>query len=180
MRTISSGVILLTVCLLSIPKAQGGDPSKRPPFLLSIAMPKHHNQRRISNQQEIPIVLVNISKEKQRFWQRWCSWGWGNLSLEFEIGDKSIPIHRRPGVWSKNYPDHGELDPTESMIFPIKLGNGTWELKPLLPHVPKNGKPLKVRMRAHYQVSRDGDSRRLKVWDGKISSAWQSYDLHWK
>lgn len=155
---------------LAAPAPADRVPEKSPLFL-SVGIPAIHGQRVLPLGGSFPVVVTNVSKSPVKLWRDWCSWGYDNVGLVYEDGDKDVEIRKVPGEWGKNYPDAAEIAPGESMIFTVTLDDKKWEnLKFLADHVNK-----KVKLRVTYHIKPDEDTAKLGVWTGSLQTSYQEY-----
>ena len=118
-----------------------------------------------------PVVVTNTSDKPVKVWREWCSWGYYNLSLRLEIGDKDVELVKPPRGWGKNYPDAAELAPGESMVWAVVLDEKSWKDFATL----KDQVGRRVRLKVRYHVGPDEDSAKLGVWTGTLQTPNQEY-----
>jgi hypothetical protein len=149
-------------------------PPPRPALQVSIAIPVHRENRAlmVGPNSRFHVVVTNTSKQAQRLWRDWCSWGYYNLSLEqVDANGRAVPIKKGVRVWSKNYPDWFELPPGEHYVIEVQLTDTDWELPAKGSLAPKSS------LRAVYQIPEDDQTQERSVWTGRIVSPVQTYTI---
>lgn len=171
-------LLSVAVVLLAVPGSRTA-PLPRPPapdrnaLFLSVATPAVHGARAIQAGGSVPVVLTNVTDKPVHLWRDWCSWGYYNISLDFQAGGKEWKAVKRPRGWTKNYPDAMELAPGESAIFTQQLTEEIWDGLP--PFKTMGGE--KIKMRVRYEVAADEDTFDKNVWTGTLVTAFREYTI---
>ncbi len=122
---------------------------------------------------EFYVVLTNVSMESQLVWEHWNSWGYQTLSFEFTMSDgKKIVVSRRLQDFTKNFPSTFLIPPGEYQVYPIRLDKD-WDTGPKLSKVAETA----VTVKAIYEVSTTSESKRYKVWSGRVESRSYMFTL---
>lgn len=148
-------------------------------LLVSVATPKVHNVQDLAlsgNDATLSVVAMNASDKPMKLWRDWCSWGYYNVTLEFYDehavgGAKTWMVGKADRVWRKNYPDAAEVAAGGSVIFTVSLTS----LKDTDFLAKYDGK--KIKMRVHYAIPADADTKQNGVWTGRVHSMYQEYTI---
>lgn len=158
--------------------AHGAEPAVGAPFELSLVPAMSGDDKQlIEISDEKPrtfyVVLSNRSKDAQKVFEDWNSWGAMNISFEITLSDgKKVRLVRRPGIFSPNYPSTFLVAAGEQQIFPIRL-DADWQSEPKLK--VEAGIENKVSVKAIYEVGESPEGGKAKVWTGKVES--KAYDF---
>jgi hypothetical protein len=137
---------------------------------VSIAIPTRDGARRIAvgtAKPHLHVLVRNIVDTAQRIWDETFSLGYYALFFEIVGDDGAIStIRKKVREFTRNIPSSWTLEPGESFVFDVYLGDRSlWE------GVPLPGPSCKtVRLRAVYEVTPDAESQRLRVWTGRVAS----------
>jgi len=150
------------------------------PFSLSIVPETSRGERFGSSiemahdkPREFYVVLTNVSMESQPVWEYWNSWGYQTLSFEFTTSDgKKILVSKRPQEFTKNFPSTFLILPGEHQVYPIRLDKD-WDTGPKLSEAAETA----ITVKAIYQVSSSSESKRYKVWSGRVESGSYSFTV---
>jgi hypothetical protein len=134
------------------------------------------------------IALRNLSGHPVIVWAEGCSWGCCNLTLEVTAIEgkpleKPLKVERGGVQFGANAPMVTTLPPGEMIVREAELhvsmeGQGVpqgwayWGFP-----VPPSGQNQKVQMRAVYEVLPDNQTRKRKVWTGRIVSPLLDFEL---
>ncbi len=111
------------------------------------------------------VLLTKRSGKAQRLWVEWCSWGYYNLSFEFnDSTSKTWMVRREDIAFTANAPGWFTLEPGETHVFSVTFPSGWLDL----PEVPRG--PVPITLRAIYEIPPDGMTQRGGVWTGKVIS----------
>lgn len=168
-RTFLATVAVSTTAVLSAARAADAPEAAKPALRVSVSVPANHGSRGIilnRPDSHFHIVVTNVSDAPQRLWREWCSWGFFNLTFKIvdANGEESVAT-KKQREWTKNYPDFMELAPGEHYVIDV-YPHRDWTGFPL----PANGKEMKLKLRAVYEIRPDDDSKKLNVWTGRIES----------
>ena len=161
--------LALTVLAVLAPISLRSENSAPAPFSLAIVAKEITIAR---NKPDVfCVVLTNISREPQAVWEYSNSWGYQNISLEFNLpsGEKSTVLKKKQ-AFTRNGPSPFVVQPGEHQVYAVQLDQ-SWEVKPAIPK--ENEIPVSVR--AIYEVGPTPESRKYKVWTGRIES--HAYDF---
>ncbi|HJZ80765.1 MAG TPA: hypothetical protein VKD91_10480 [Pyrinomonadaceae bacterium] len=168
---------LLLLIALALFGASRVDDAK-PPFTLSIVPSTSSTEARsitIAEKQprEFYVVLTNVSMESQPVWESWNSWGYQILSFEFTMSDgKKIVVSKRPQNFTRNFPSTFLILPAEYQVYPIRLDKD-WDTDPKLSTIAE----MAVTVKAIYEVSITSESKRYRVWSGRVESGSYMFTL---
>jgi hypothetical protein len=151
----------------------------------------------------LDAIIRNTSNRPVNIWSEWCSWGWGNLSLEITALDgrplaKPIPLTKRGRAWAADYPSHFVLAPGQMIVRELSFTEISQHGRMLvssprrtrtdgkivvefvnIPDFPV-GKPGQQQetatIRAVYDVP-VRDAAGYAVWTGRIESQAQSFTV---
>ena len=146
-----------------------------PGLSISVAVPVHLENRTIdllAPNAHFHVLISNTSKIDLNLWREWCSWGYFNLSFEI-IDDKgkSWIVKKRDRPWSKNFPDFATLASNQSLVLDVNFNPKIWLN---LPPSSKSKSQI-ISMRVIYNSSESDQSKKLKIWSGKITSPSQEF-----
>ncbi len=120
---------------------------------------------------EFYVVLSNTSKDAQRVFESWNSWGYQTVSFEFVTPDgKKTVVSKRPQDFTRNFPSTFLIPPGEHQVYAIRLDKW-WEARPILTARAET----QITLKAIYQVSATPESTKEKVWTGRVES--KAYNL---
>jgi len=168
---------LLLLIALALFGASHVDDAKAP-FTLSIVPSKSSTDARgitiAENQpREFYVVLTNVSMESQPVWEYWNSWGYQTLSFEFTMSDgKKIVVSKRRQDFNKNFPSTFLILSGEHQVYPIRLDKD-WDTGPRLSTMTETA----VTVKAIYEVSTTSESKRYRVWSGRVESGSYMFTL---
>jgi hypothetical protein len=152
------------------------------PLGVKLAIPSnmdgvHYLQQAVHPPSRFYVIVSNVSNEPQRVWDEHCSWGYFALSFEFtDITGKTTTAKKRDITWTVNSPVWRSLAPQESLVLEVHYAATNWWSR-----FPEPQGSRTVTMRAVFTVSPDEESRRHKVWTGRISSEDREVTIHpWK
>lgn len=144
---------------------------------VSIAIPSRDGARRIAvgtAKTHFHVLVRNTVDTPQRVWDETFSWGYYALSFEV-VGDDGAAstIGKKMTTFTRNIPASWTLGPGDSLVFDVYLGDRSlWE------GVPLSGPRCKtVRLRAIYEVVPDAESKRLRVWTGRVASKTEAVEV---
>lgn len=164
-------LLLGTPAALLLPGMAAADEKSGPALSLAIAIGKRAGKQRQleyhDEQSRFSVVLRNESREPQRVWREWCSWGYFALSFIAVTEDgKRHAVNKAQRDWGKNFPDFEELGPGEPIVREVFYGTAAWE------GFPRDVKPAgrTIQLQAIYTIAPDEDSAKAKVWTGKVES----------
>ena len=125
--------------------------------------------------QRFHVVVTNVSARPVRLWREWCGWGYHALSFQV-VDDKGKPfvVRKKQRAWRKNFPDWTELGPGDPLVLEVDFDESLWQDPPL----PQQDRSRKVKMRAVYEVTPDGESRAAGVWTGTVTSPENEYTIY--
>jgi hypothetical protein len=164
-----------TLLLLGV--AGAGSPIGDTALAVSLAIPSREGTPRVSvgsPTRHFHVIVRNIGETPQRIWDETFSWGYEALSFEVVGDDGSVSvIRKKKTVFIRNVPASWVVDPGESFVFDVYLGN-----RKIWDGVPSPGPSCKtVRLRAVYAVLPDEESKKLSVWTGRVSSTTERIEL---
>ena len=166
--------MIRTMAVVLLAVATAGTPIGDAGMSVSLAIPSRDGVRRVSvgsPAHDFHVLVRNIAATPQKIWDATFSWGYYALSFEVVGQDGSVSIIRkRETAFTRNVPGTWTVDPGQSFVFDVYLGDRTvWD------GVPIPGPSCKdMRLRAIYTVSPDEESKKLAVWTGRVSSATES------
>jgi hypothetical protein len=156
------------------------------PFLVSVVPTRSLHEplgRSIAMAKKSPgffyVVLTNVSKEPQAAFQSWNSWGYQAVSFEAQTADgHTVAIAKKPPQgFTRNFPSTFVIPPGEHMVYPISLGE-EWDAVPTLPIA--DATPIKISIKAVYEVEPTPEAAKQKVWTGRTESkSYNFYFRHW-
>ncbi len=73
------------------------------------------------------LIISNVSSEKIWYYHDGCSWGYESMSLRLLIEGVRYDISRADGTWYRNFPMMVEINPGETIVWPISLDKRLWE-----------------------------------------------------
>ena len=153
----------------SVLRAAGAPEEAKPALKVSIALSAVGGQRSIilnHPDSHFPVVVTNVSDKPVRLWREWCSWGYYNLTFKGTTADgEEFAAKKGMMEWTKNYPDAHELAPGEHYVIDV-YPHRDWQSFP----IPANGKSIKLKLAAVYEIKPDADSKKLNVWAGRVES----------
>ena len=165
-RVISVCVFLAAAAGLA--SAFAADEAK-PALRVSIAVPANNGRRAIilnRPDSHFHVVVTNVSDKPVRLWREWCSWGYFNLTFKVTDGaGEEFVAKKTQHEWTKNYPDFQDLAPGESYVIDV-YPHRDWKDFPL----PANGKEMKLKLAAVYEIHPDDQSKQSNVWTGRVES----------
>jgi hypothetical protein len=124
--------------------------------------------------QHFHVVLTNTGKTPVRLWKEWCSWGYFNLAFQVRSDDgKVTTTKKKPREWGKNFPDSTIIPPGDHMVIDVSFDTSAWQDAPL----PPAGQQRTVSMRAVFEITADADTKKHKVWTGRVSSDENRYTI---
>jgi hypothetical protein len=80
-------------------------------------------------------------------------------------GTKFVFKRSQQKIWTKNYPATHQIKKGEFLITNIDLCDGTWTVEPDIPE-----KDLELRLTGYLEIKPDEETRKQKVWTGKLST----------
>jgi len=123
---------------------------------------------------EFYVILTDASKEARAVFQKWNSWGYQNVCLEFTTEDgKKFIVSMREQDFTRNFPGTFLIQPGEHQVYPIKLDE-KWEITP---NLTTDGE-TKVTLKAIYRVPPTPEATEHKVWVGRVESKEYNFTLH--
>lgn len=145
-------------------------PSQSPPFSIELVVPisNPNGIREIAMDRypQIHVLLKNTSQQDQRLWKDWNTWGYFNLSLEWQAAGQTFPITRlSPKAWDGDFPDFWLLHPGETVILVVDMSTGLWKGFPDL-----YGETLSATLTATYVNKPDELASAFDVWVGKLET----------
>jgi hypothetical protein len=144
---------------------------------VSLAIPSQDGTRRIAvgtPHTHFHVLLRNNLDTPQRIWDESFSWGYYALSVEIVGDDGAVSaIRKKKTDFTVNIPSSWMLGPGGSFVVDVYLGDRRkWE------GVPLPGPACRtIRMRAVYEVIPGEESRRLRVWTGRVASSTETVEL---
>jgi len=152
-----------------------GTSAAAPALTVTIAEPLYQKQRALSvgsKESCFHVVVTNVSKQPQKVWREWCSWGYFNLTLKVidEAGKETV-LTKKLREWDQNSPDYCVLDPGDMLV--IKVRPAEWINFPM----PVANKETKIRLQAIYEIKPDKETAAEDVWTGRIESETKAYVL---
>ena len=171
----------LAILLLASPSVVGAA-KRRAPFIVTVVPSGSGSDGRyITLADEQPhafyVIVTNTSTQPQPVWQTWCSWGYWTISFDITTTDgKHFSVSKsRDAVFTRNYPATFLIPPGEHQVYLVRLDK-EWTNRPKLPkasHTP-------ITIKAIYEVIETPESRKHKVWAGRVESKTYSFTLsHW-
>jgi hypothetical protein len=113
--------------------------------------------------------LLTAQRGPTRVFQEWCSWGyftrWFTAQAVEGPGTKFVFKRSQQKIWTKNYPATHQIKKGEFLITNIDLCDGTWTVEPDIPE-----KDLELRLTGYLEIKPDEETRKQKVWTGKLST----------
>lgn len=166
--------LLLSLCLFGLSVLSSALAADSP-IEISIAVPQRGNDRVLEYYGSNPhfhVIVSNVSDKPQRIWREWCSWGYDGLSFEFtDAAGKTWIATKKPGEWTKNFPDFWTIPPNESLVLEVFFADAdVWEGFPR-----PQGVSEAFTMRAIFEFQPDDQSRKHSVWTGRVVSKADKY-----
>jgi hypothetical protein len=159
----------------SSPPNSAAAPSPAPALSVAIAQPMHHGERWL-DVRGFHVVVTNLSKQPQKVWRDWCSWGYFNLTFKLiDEKGKETNLKKEPRFWGANFPDFWVLDPGDELVIDVHAADFENFPKPGPTQTPGQGK--KVRLQAVYEIPPDGFTAKEGVWCGRVESQIHDYVL---
>ena len=122
------------------------------------------------------VVVTNLSNGPISLWQEWCSWGYFNLSFEArDAGGRTTTIAKKPRDWTRNFPCPVLIAASEHWVIDVDLEPSVWENSPL---AGGSGRAT-VRLKAVFEIREDNESKKERVWTGRVSSPENEYTISW-
>ncbi len=116
----------------------------------------------------VHFLLFSL-RDNTKVFQEWCSWGYFTRTFTATmIGGPATRyvLKRNPNkIWSKNYPAAHKLKKGEFLITYVDLCDGSWIAEPALPE-----KDAELRLTGQFEIKPDDESRKQKVWAGKLKT----------
>jgi hypothetical protein len=151
--------------------------AEKPSLSVSLDIPSRDGERRVDvgrRDSHFQVILTSRSSAPQRIWQEKNSWGYSALSFEV-IDRKGVRwiVRKRTEVFTRNGPGWWTLEPHGHLFLDVYLGDRSiWE------GLPRTSSGCEtVQMRAVYEVKADDESKKERVWTGRIVSDTQAVTL---
>lgn len=164
--------------------ACGADKDSAEPFTLTVVPSRSSPQGRSitiadDKASEFYVVLTNVSKDTQRVFEYWNSWGSRTVSFEFTTPDgKKVVISKGDEVWTMNFPSTFLIPRGEHQVYAIRLDK-RWETRPKL--TADADAKTQITFKAIYRVTDTPEATKQKVWTGRIESKTYDFALqHWR
>jgi hypothetical protein len=154
---------------------QDAAPAAAQALTVTIAQPLYRGARGLSvsgKESHFHVIVSNVSKQPQKVWRNWCSWGYFNLTFKVtdEAGKETI-LSKIGRAWTKNFPDSWTLEPGD--MLDIEVHAADWANFPM----PAPGKNRTVRLQAVYEINPDPAAAKESVWTGRVASETREYVL---
>lgn len=178
--------LVMTACLL-LAIATTGDPPRDdaareqpgPALAVRIVPSAYRERAGRSIGGRFHVVVTNVSKQPVRLWKEWCSWGYFNLSFVVTGEDGKTSVVKKHGRnWANNFPDWMIIPPGDHLVYEVTFDETVWEGAPARPPGRDLGQPLRVKMKAIYEVPADDHAREHGVWTGRVSSPEETYAMY--
>ena len=90
---------------------------------------------------------------------------------------RRVVISKKPQVFTGNFSSTFLVPPGEHMVYPISL-DGEWDAVP--PLLIADETPMRISIKAIYEVSQSPEATQGKVWTGRAESKSYDFNLrHW-
>jgi len=149
-----------------------------PPISISMAISSDSDRNggrwlgyRFGERDHLYVVITNTSRKTQKIWQESCSWGYYRLTFEFtDRHGKKWEARKNSVDWTANYPRWWILEPKESMVWDVDFGDTKkWRGFPEAPKFHQDNPP-NFNVKAVLEVFPDEESRKYRVWTGRVVS----------
>jgi hypothetical protein len=173
------GVIACFLVAIAVPgddpKENGPHEAESPSLSIRIVPTSHDETTGRAIQGPFHVVVTNVSKQPVRLWKEWCSWGYYNLSfIAAERDGKTVAVKKWRRSFFANSPDWMILPPGDHLVFDVSFAaEAVWQDAPL----PRANQPRRVLLRAVYEVTEDGMSKKFGVWTGRVASPEAVYTI---
>ena len=92
------------------------------PIKVLLVVPEDNIWEIQNDQSHLDVAVENVSDAPIELYDGWNSWGWCNVSLEWEVdGAKGTVVHNPVHMWSKNLPSTTMVPSGAVVIFPVSL-----------------------------------------------------------
>ena len=123
------------------------------------------------------VVLTNVSKEPQRIFEDWSSWGYWSLSFEAEkeTGEVvKIEKGRSSVSFTRNFPAVFSIPPGGHYVFEVNFDKLTWPA--ITNEIRVDTVAIErawgtVQFKAVFTQNDDEDAIKHRVWIGQVASA---------
>jgi hypothetical protein len=146
----------------------------QPDIALSLASFEHSQHTLVAGQSGVPfyVAMENRVAQTRTLLAENCSWGYEMLSFEaMDANGNVYKVQRVPRPWDKNVPSPVPLEPGETALRPIELGNGTWHGMPAM----APGKTMSIKLRAILQIKPEFPLTERGIWFGRAASNWVTF-----
>lgn len=120
-------VILAAVPCIALLPAPTAAQDGKPALSVEIACPTVGSARTLPLGRAFPVVIANVSDRPVRLWSEGCSWGYGQVRIEFrEPGGETWVFEKKPRSWRRNRPILWNLGPGEPLVLQVNLTDDAW------------------------------------------------------
>ncbi len=146
-----------------------------PALTVTIAEPLYQQQRALGvggKESHFYVVVANVSKQPQKVWRDYCSWGYGNLTFKMidEAGKETV-LTKKLRDWDRNEPIYCVLEPGDLLVLDVRAAE--WVNFPR----PAADQGRKIRLQAVYEIKPDKEAEKDGVWTGRVFSETKEYVL---
>jgi hypothetical protein len=135
-------------------------------LIVPVSNPQGDREIALDRYPQLHVLLTNQSQQTQRLWKDWNTWGYFNLSLEWEAAGKTFPIVRQtPKAWDGDFPDYWSVAPGETVVLVVDMSSRQWKGFPDL-----YGEKVPATLKATYVNKPDELATAFDVWVGKVET----------
>ena len=146
----------------------------QPEITVSLATPEQSRHTLLAGQPGVSfyVAMENHATQTRTLLAENCSWGYEMIGFEaMDVNGNLYAVTRVPRAWHKNVPSPLPIQPGETVLRSVELGNGTWEGLPAM----APGKTMSLKLRAILQIKSEFPLIERGFWFGRMVSNWVTF-----